>query len=267
MNKGKSFLILFLFLLISLPLFWFTVIAPYKTTRNLLTQIKTDVAPAVINQFPSDLVITVNEGIVSLNKPSPYCFILDPRTQTGIVFDTKNEAKITALDGNGPYAKLCKAVGVVGKNYFMYSSNEQLKVQKIPVEANMTVDRAAISKFADSVMPNIIAFGQKAYLAMPFVVLIPLFLFFISNNLWYSFAAGLVLKSFKIVPTVSVYGTTLLFYTIIIAVKWVLIDYLLNSRLGQAIDVSFPFLNTILISVGTLIYMKSHSSSSSPTGQ
>jgi len=267
MNKGKSSLILFLFLLIILPLFWFTIVAPYKTSQSLLSQVKSTYAPALVDQFPSDLIINVKNGVVSLNKPAPYCFILDQKTQTGLVFDTKNEAKITALDGNGPYAKLCKAVGVIGKDYLMYSSGEQLKIQKIPAEANFTLDRVAVKNFVDSIMPKILAFGQKAYLALPFVLIIPVFLFFLSNNLWYSFVAGLVLKAFKLTPSVSVYGTTLLFYTIITAVKWILVDFLLNGQFGQTLDISFPFLNTILISLATLFYVKSHSSTSSPTGQ
>ena len=258
MSTGKVALILLLLLVLVIPFSWFTTIFPIQSASSFFRNISSWVDSSVIKQFPQDLVISVKNGQVSLNRPTPYCLILKQGGLFGVVFDPQSEPKIQAFENEGPYSKICQPIAVVGGNYVMTLDKDQIRIQKISPQVTFDINQKNISNLAANYLPKLISFGQTAYLVLPFILIIPAFLFFLLNNLWYSFASGLVLKIFKLRPS-NTYGTTLFFYTVINFIQWVIVGYILNSLLKQNIKISFPFLNTILIAIASVFYFKSKS--------
>jgi hypothetical protein len=260
MSVAKSALVLFLFLVVVIPIAWFTVVFPYKSAAAFIRNFPKLIDSSVIQQYPSDLVISVKNGQVNLNRPTPYCLILKQGSLIGIVFDPGSEPNIRAFEANGPYSDLCQPLVVVGKNFFMTLDNSQLKIQMISTQLTTTIDQKSLSEFVSNYLPRVTSFGQTAYLYFPFLMVILAYMFFLLNNFWYSFITGLVLKIFKIRPgtgSSEIYGATLFFYTSLNFIQWVVIGYILNGLFKLNTSVNFPFMNTVLIAIACVFYFKS----------
>jgi hypothetical protein len=262
MRTGKSALILFLFLVVVVPFSWFTVIIPYKSAASFFNNAPKMVDSSLTKQFPADLVISVKNGLLSLNRPSPYCLILKEGSKIGIIFDTKSDPQVKAFETDSPYSRFCQPIAVVGNNYLMLMDNGRLNIQPIPTQLNYTLDQTTLSGLVSNYLPKLISYGRNVYLYLPFLLIIPVFIFFLLNNYWYSFVSRLILKLFKIRPGIKlseVYGISLFFYTCINFLQWVVIGYLLNHLSKLNVIISFPFMNTILIVIACIIYFKNQS--------
>jgi len=251
---------LFLLILVVFPINWFIFVFPFKTANEFFTNLPTYVSTSVIDQYPEDLKVTVKNGEVGLNRATPYCLKLNDTEKMGIVFDTTAEPKVTAFDVGGPYSDLCEPIVVVGSNYYMYVEKEQIKISKITPQANFTIDKPSITNFVDKYLPAVISFGKNAYYTLPFVGVVLAFGFFLLNNFWYSFIAQLFVKMFKLgdIKSSDVYSVTLFFYSVINFIQWVIVDDIINQLFKQSLVLTFPFMNTILISIATVVYFKNN---------
>jgi len=264
MKTNKSVLYLLIFLLLSCTIGWFYFILPLSTLNNILNNTSTWVDTTLVSRYPNDLVISIKNGVVSLNRPTPYCLVLDDKSQSGIVFTGDKDPRVLSFT-DGTYSSLCKPIALIGTNYYVYPDKENTyKVETLPATANFDLDKNKVVEFVNKYLPSIIEFGHSAYYALPFLIIPFLLIGFLSQNLWYSWVAKTVIKIFKLNPgnkKLEVYGTSLFIYTIIIFVDWVVIGLLLNSTLKQNVHFSFPFFNTLIISIATALMLKSDTQS------
>jgi len=257
MTTGKTTLYSFLFFLIAVPFAWFVVLVPFTVANSFLRNLPELINSSVINQYPQDLEIIIKEGMVSINQPNPYCLLLGNQAQVGIIFDLNTQPQLDAFESDSLYRRLCQPIAVVGQNYVMYSDEKQIKIQKIPEQVNLSINRQSISDFVVAYLPKITTFGVVAYLISPFLATFFILAFFLLTNFWYSLVVTIITKVFKTNPLVTtgkIYSVTLRFYLYIIIFQWVVVYYLLNYLFRLNITLSFPFLNTVIISVATMFY-------------
>ena len=275
MKPEKSILTNFILVCLFSLVGWFLVVAPISKKESFRQKVSTWASSNLIESYPEDLVITVNKGVMSLNKDSPYCFVIpadlfgktevaDQRLR-GIIFDTKATADISALSSNQEYSKLCKPLALVGRNFVLYpDDNNTYKYTKISEEINAKIDRETVNNLVAQYLPLVIKFGQRAYYIIPFVVALLLFLGFLSQNYWYSLMVKLATKIFKIkeISFGDTYKLSLFFYNFILLFDWVVIRFIINVLLEKNVVISFPFLNTIIIAAAAVIYLKKTKDSS-----
>jgi hypothetical protein len=265
MKPEKSILVNFIISCVLTLAGWFLIIAPYAKVQDLIKRMPRWINTNVVENFPDDLKVNVKNGIVSFNKASPYCLTL-PSDKTskneelqGIVLDVKATADISTLESGGKYAKLCKAFALVGKDFVLYPDKDNsYKYTKISNTVSFDVDREIILKYVTQYMPLLINFGQRAYYVIPFAFIPLFFVILLSTNYWYSLVVRFVAKILKIkeLSFGESFKLSLYFYNLILLVDAILIRYVLNILLEQNINISFPFLNTIVITGAAMIYLK-----------
>lgn len=257
MTTGKITLYSFLFFLLAVPFAWFVVLVPFTVANSFLRSLPERINTSVVNQFPQELKIVIKNGEVSLNQPNPYCLLLGNQPQVGIIFDLNTQPQLDAFEINSPYRRLCQSVAIVGQNYVMYNDEKQIKIQKIPTQVNLSINRQSISDFVVTYLPKITTFGVVGYLISPFIAIFFILAFFLLSNFWYSLVVTIVTKIFKTNPLVTtgkIYAVTLRFYLYIIIFQWVVVYYLLNYLFRLNVALSFPFLNTVIISLASMLY-------------
>lgn len=221
----------------------------------------------LINRYPDDLVISVEKGIVTINKPSPYCLVLDDKSGYGIVYDAlSSPSLINTFNQNGPYHNLCQPIALVGTNFVMThdSDNGQIKINPISETITYTIEKSAISSVINQLIPVINQIGNLAYYIIPSIIFLFLFFFTLLSNYWYTFISKLLLKLFKVDINLlkgKIYGTSLFIFNIIQFTNLVIFGWFINKKLGQNYSLSFPFCNTIIISLASFIYFKFFSDS------
>lgn len=261
MKKSKAVLITLIFCLAYSFISWFFFTLPKKTFKSSLESLPQFIDNSLVDRYPDDLLISIKKGQVSLNRPSPFCFILDEKDSVGIIYDANIvSADPASFDADGPYQDLCKPVALVSQGFVMYpdSGSNQIKLYRIPSDINYQIDKGTISSLINKVLPKIIEIANFAYTVIPFVVFISFFVFILLSNIWYAFVSRLVLKLFKVNQARSIiYGTSLIAYNIILFANLVIIDWLINMAFNQNISsISFFMSKSIFISLGCLIYFK-----------
>ena len=268
MKPEKSILTNFILVCLFCFVGWFLIVAPISKKESFQQKFSTWVSSNLVESYPDDLIILINKGVVSINKDSPYCLTLPTnliggeavsQKQVGVIIDTGATADVSALSSNQEYSKLCKPIALVGKDFVLYpDDNNTYKYTKISEEINAKIDRETVNNLVAQYLPLVIKFGQKAYYIIPFVVVLLLFLGFLSQNYWYSLIAKLATKIFetKQISFGDTYKLSLFFYNFILLFDWVVIRYLLNGLLKLNVIISFPFLNTIIITAAAVIYLK-----------
>ncbi|MFA5828335.1 MAG: hypothetical protein WC841_03195 [Candidatus Shapirobacteria bacterium] len=260
MKTQKSVLYLTIFLLLSSIIGWFYLILPLSTLNDILSNASTWVDTNLVSRYPDDLIISVKSGQVSVNRETPYCLVLDDKSQSGIVFTGDRDPRVLSLTDE-TYSSLCKPIALVGTNYYVYPDKENTyKVETIPATVNYNLDKNQIVNFVNQYLPLILRSGRNLYYFVPFMATPLLLIIFLSQNLWYSWVAKTIIKIFKLHPNdkkLEIYGTSLFIYTIILFVDWVIIGLLLNYILKQNIHLSFPFFNSLVIGIGTSLMLKS----------
>ena len=139
----------------------------------------------------------------------------------------------------------------------MSLNQSQIKITQISSQLTFKLDKTTITDFVGKYLPIFIAYGQTAYLVIPFILIPLVFVFIILNNFWYSFFAKLVLKIFKIYQdnfSSKTYGTTLFCYLIISFFRWIVVGYVFNHLFKLNLMINFPFLDTIFITIASVIY-------------
>lgn len=265
MKPNKSILINFIFVCLFVLVGWFFVLAPYAKVQSLIQKLPSLVNTNIIENFPQDLKISIKNGVVSFNKPSPYCLTLPSKTPSadeipqGIVLDVKATADISNLEPGGKYSKLCKPFALVGKDFILHpDKNNTYRYTKISETVSFNIDREIIAKYANQYLPLIVTFGQKAYFILPISFIPLIFVLVLSQNYWYSLVVRFSSKQFKIkeLSFGESFKLSLFFYNFVLFIDLVLIKYVLNFLLKQNIGISFPFLNTIIITTLSMFYLK-----------
>lgn len=261
----KSKFLLFLLVLVSSVFGWFFVIAPHSSFQNLIDRFTNLVNNNVIARFPEDLVIIAKGGQISVNQPSPYCFIVSDDGE-GIVFNTNvSSPQPSDLEPGNKYSDLCRPIAVVGQNYVIYPDRDYgYRVSKIPMEVDIVVDRSKVVGFVNQVLPVLSSVARYFYFAIPFVVTIFSFVYLLAINFWYLIIVKLVgqklLKMDLASSKVSLYNRVLFFHVIFLAFDIVFLQYILKFILGQnQLETSFFLRNTIVISALTLYFHNSPS--------
>ena len=264
MKTNKSVLYLLIFLLLSCTIGWFYFILPLPTLNNILNNTSTWVDTTLVSRYPEDLIISIKNGVVSLNRSTPYCLVLDDKSQSGIVFTGDKDPRVLSFT-DGTYSSLCKPIALIGANYYISPDKENTyKVETLPATVNFDLNKNKVVEFINQYLPLILQVGRKAYYVIPFAIIPFLLVGFLCQNIWYSWVAKTIIKTFKFNSgnkQLEVYGTSLFIYTIIIFVDWVIIGLLLNYTLKQNVHFSFPFFNTLVVSIGTALMLKSDTQS------
>lgn len=262
MKNGKAIFISFLFFLIYSAVLWFVFTLPYPKFQTISDDLPQLINNNLVDRYPNDLVISAEKGIVTINKPSPYCLVLDEKSKYGIVYDAlSSPSLLNTFDQNSPYRNLCQPIALVGTNFIMTydSDNGQIKINKISETITYTIEKSTISSIANQLIPVINQIGIVAYYVIPLLIFLSLFLFTLSSNFWYTFTSKLLLKLFKVDVSLlkgKIYGTCLFIFNIIQFLNLVIFGWFINKKLGQNYSLSFPFCNTIIISIASFIYFK-----------
>jgi len=271
MKKSKSILICLVFSFLYTAILWFVVTLPFNKFKNAIDTLPQMVNSSLIDRFPDDLVISIKKGVVSINKPSPYCFVIDDKSKIGVVFDSSiMSANPNAFDPNGPYQELCKPIAVVSQTFIMNMDTDsgQIKINKIPTDISYEVDKKIVSSFVENILPTIINIGNVSYFVVPLVIFLFFFIFTLSSNVWYSIIARFFLKTFKIntnPPKSLVYGTSLFTLNILQFINLVLFSWFINKAFKQDYSLSFFFSKTIITTLGVIVYFKFLRPSNTPT--
>jgi len=262
MKNGKAIFISFLFFLIYSVVLWFVFTLPYPKFQTISGDLPQLINDDLINCYPDDLIISVKKGIVTINKPSPYCLILDEKSKYGIVYDAlSSPSLLNTFDQNGPYHNLCQPIALVGTNFVMThdSDNSQIKINPISETITYTIEKSTITSIINQLIPIINQIGSVAYYIIPLLIFLSLFAFTLLSNLWYTFTSKLLLKLFKVDISLlkgKIYGTSLFIFNIIQFLNLVIFACFINKKLGQNYSLSFPFCNTSIISITSFIYFK-----------
>lgn len=269
MKTSRAILYLFVFILLSSVIGWFYFILPISTLDNILDNTSSWVDRNLVSRYPDDLVISVINGNISINQPTPYCLILDDKSQSGIVFTGDYDPRVLSLTDE-TYSFLCKPLALVGNNYYVYPDKESTyKVETLADTISFRLDKDQIIKFIDQYLPLIIQGGRKVYYYIPFAITPFMLVIFLSQNIWYYWVSKTIIKTFKLHPgteKLEIYGTSLFIYTIILFIDWVVIGLILNYTLKQNVNLSIPFFNTAVISIGTALMLKSDTQSQQGSG-
>lgn len=274
MTTKKIVLYFAVFILFSSIIFWFVLILPVKKYNDFHRQAPGFVENFVNESYPEDLVIDIVNGEVSINEPTPYCMIIGNSLnfgsdvkipeKTGIVFDENADAGALINPGKSVYSSLCNPIALVGRNFIVYPDTDSenqgsFKIQQISPQVNFEITKELIDNFASELVPKILNFADKIYYSLPFVLSPFILLLFLLSNFWYSWVARIILHKTKINETITkkqVYTKTLLVLFIWTAFNWIIFRFLLNGLFKVSFSLSFPFLNTIIVCLGTVLLEK-----------
>lgn len=260
MSLKKSILFALLIVLFCVPALWYSVILPYEKSEIFFQQAPEYVNTIIGETYPSDLEITVSNGLVSLNKPTPYCLIIDKQLKTGILFDPNFQLSMLKPEILAAYP-LCTPVAIIGENTIMHadSTEQGYTVQPIPATANYVIDQKAIEGLTTSSLPTLVQWGWMLYQFAP-VFLVPLvFLGVLLANIWFAFINKIVFSLLDIKEYSKFnasYAISLRFFTLLIGVYTIILFY--NFYTNSNITFTFPFSSTIIITVLSLIWAKMH---------
>lgn len=258
----KTSLFFFLSILFISVFYWFVVSLPIQQFKQIYAD-----APSMVNNllndvFPEDLIITINNGEVTINQETPYCLVIDKETNEGIVFDEAADLTTPLKDNLMMYSNLCDPLAVVGRNIVIYSESPEsgsYNIQEIPSEVNFQIDQAQVQAIASGVLPILLDWFKTIYYFLPFVMAPFIFLYLLSMNFWYAWVTKIVLKISKINQTLTakeVRKKTFFVLFIWTMFNWIVIQFLINDLLKIEFRLAFPFLNTIVIAIGVALLEK-----------
>jgi len=263
MSLSKAILITFLTLLAIVPFGWFAVAVPVPQANRLFRQAPRFLSKNLSEIYPADLVIDIKGGEVKINRSSPYCLIFDKGSRMGIIFDEAAQAQVL-LDLPARYTRLCRPEALVGRDFVVFRMDEEdgsprYELQKIPPELSFQITQEKIRELAEALLPRLTAYGRVSYFLFPFIILPFIMMGLMFKNLWYGFISYAALKGFKVKPNVTykeAYATTLLLQTALVFLTWIFVPFLFRV-FGAARPLwGFPFLGTILITVGAVLLAK-----------
>ncbi len=227
------------------------------------------IGPEIVNNYPSELVITVKNGQASSNVTEPY-FIKTPASITGensknepaitinvngwhpssssssvpenlIVIDTKNQFSEADFDKYSTFAVLTKT------SFASRKDNGKIEIQSLSKMPNWTIDKASVASFVGKIQP-FIKFASPLLVLAFFVG----YMFYFSFQLVYLlFAALLIWAVAKIKKFPFGYKKSYQAGLHIITLPFLIraISTILNIHIAAAI----PFFTTIVIVIFAVI--------------
>lgn len=260
MSLKKSILFALLIVLFCVPVLWYTVIFPYEKSELFFQQAPNHVETIIGETYPPDLEITASNGLISLNKPTPYCLIIDKELKTGILFDPNFQVSMLKPEILAAYP-LCTPVAIVGENTVMYADNstQGYTIQPIPSTANYVIDQKTIDAVTTSSLPTLVQWGWLLYQFAPFLLVPLVFLLVLLANIWFAFINKIVfslLDNEMYSKFNASYAISLRFLTVLIVAYTILLFY--NFYTNSNITFAFPFSSTIIITLLSLIWVKMH---------
>lgn len=268
MSLKKSILLALLVVLISVPTLWYTVVIPYNTSQAFFKQAPTYFETIINETYPHDLEVQITNGVVSLNRPTPYCLTLDKESYQGILFDPNFNVDMYRPEILSSYP-LCTPIVVVGESTVIYPDNSELgyTVSEIDPSVNVTINKSFVDSLTQSMVPILIEWGWWLYLLAPLFLIPLIFIIVLIANIWYAMINKIIFSLMDMSdysPFSKSYALSLRFLTIIIIVCSVTWGYSFYSQ--QELAVYFPFLNTIIIATLSVIWAKKFSSNYTLSG-
>lgn len=258
MKPQKSVITLLLIVTVYFLISWFAVFAPYPKVKSFINELPNLINSKIISQYPQDLTISVKKGIVSINKPTPYC-LSDSSSKNGIVFDPLAKPDFSLLGEKSVYKDTCQPVAIVGKDFVLYPDKQSsYKIQTISPDVDIEIDRTKISSFVNEILPKLVSFGQALYFIAPFVVIPLVFIVYLVGNLWYALVIYFIRKWTKGVTPLSfgeAFKLSLFFYNFILVVRLFGLSLIATQLMHQNVQFDIPFLDTVLITIGSLWYL------------
>lgn len=206
----------------------------------------------IISQnFPKDLVINIDKGLVTLNQKLPYCLLINKKNNEGIVFDSAENPNIKSFETQ-PKNFSCKPMAVVGKDYIVAKGDKETKIWQIPSEISITLDQKMLLENKDKYLPMVENKGRKLYVVLPLILMVMALPWVMLFNFWYSWILGIVAKLAHLElnsEAKNKFWITLFFGSILSIVNYILLYFSYHQ-------ISFAFSGTIIISVASILYLK-----------
>ncbi|MCK4860024.1 MAG: hypothetical protein KAS87_05655, partial [Candidatus Omnitrophica bacterium] len=146
-----------------------------------------------------------------------------------------------------------------GENYVIFPDDDGFKVQEIPTEVSLKINKDQLETWVRKYLPMIKKWGLLAYKVGPFLLVPIVMLVLLLKNVWYGFVLRIASKAFKVkaMDSGESYKTSLLVFA-----GWSAFSWLVGLAVGQMTDKTvllspFVFFNTILITSISLFLVKS----------
>jgi hypothetical protein len=264
MKFKKTLLFFGLFFLIAIPFYFFVILIPVSKFNNFMSQAPVEVGNSIDKYYPKDLIIDIRNGEISINQKTPYCLIIDSASRKGILFDENagplslGNNQVTTSSGS------CNPVVVVGKNFVVYPDIQSgvkgaYKVQTFPSTVNFEITLDEISQLSLTILPQILQIVKYAYYIVPFVLSLLILGVYLLKNFWYALVAKMVTKWTKINPVITykeAYSKSFFILFVYTVFEMTFIELIINNLLHLGFSLSFPFLATIIVTLGTVLMEK-----------
>ena len=258
MSLKKSVLLLLLFLLIGVPLTWYTIVFPYDQAESFFKNAPVNLEAFIDSTYPKDLEVEIVNGNVSINKDTPYCLITNKQSNFGILFDPNFQAAMLRPDILATYP-LCVPLAVVGTNTLTYfdSETKDFVTKQIPATANLEINQNLITNFTSNQLPVFVKWGWMGYMIAPFLIILLAYSSIMFTNIWYALILFIIFNlidndeysNFK-----KSFALSLRIFTLILIGRLVL--YYLNYYSDPDIIFNIPFFNTVAILIIALTWTK-----------
>jgi len=254
----RPFLWLFLTVLVYVPAeMWMKL--PKTEVDKFFEEAPTLIEEKILVKYPEDLIIKVDQGKVEINKDLPYCFIIEEKEEEkwGIVFDKNPRAEDLKKTEN-EYSHLCQTIGMVGEDYVVFPDDKGIKVENIPTEVNVEINKEQLDMWVEKYLPMVKKWGLLAYRIIPLLLVPMVMVALLITNFWYSLVLMVMGKLWKIKGLTSgvAYKISLLIFTFWTAFKW-LVGIIISQISEKTVSLSpFVFFDTILITAIGLFLIK-----------
>jgi hypothetical protein len=259
MTFKKTLLFFAIFLFFAIPLEFFVFLVPLDRFKEFVKSTPDYADNFVRKNYPSDLVIKIKNGEVSVNRVTPYCLLLGENSKSGILFDENANPKSLWGGEVVTSSGVCNPIMVFGKDFLLYPDlrgNDMpasYRIQKISSTIDYELTQKELQKFGRVVLPEVLRILESIYYVVPFVLPFIFLFWYLIKNLWYAFVVKIVLRSrvngslmgFKEAYSKSLFA--LFIYTVF---QMVFIQFVLRLRL------TFPFLTTIAVVLITFLLEK-----------
>lgn len=228
--------------------------------KNFFDNVSIKANEIISQNFPKELVINVDKGMVTLNQKLPYCLLVDKENNQGIVFDNAENPNIKSFETQ-PKNFTCKPFVIVGKDYIVAKQEErETRIYEIPKEVTVELNQKMLLENKDKYLPVVVKQGNRLYEALPIILTIIILPWIMLANFWYSLVVYLLAKVFKLTTHSEInnrYWIALFFGSILSIV---------NTSLGYFgyPFISFPFAGSIIIGLSSIGYLNYISNPSVP---
>lgn len=204
-------------------------------------------------KIPEDLEVKIKNGEVTINKERPYCLQLVSKSGLGIYFSNSENPSL-------PKKNECDASITVGKDYMVMPEDDgSYRVYKVDETVEAIINRTIIENFYRNNSPVIEKVAWIIFYGGSWLGWLTVFGWGLLNCLWFTWIAKLALKIFqsrKELIFVQVFGVSLFLMSGWWFLRYGLVSLILNNYFHKNIELGFPFMNTLILTVLALIWYK-----------